>query len=183
MPNGCPFPFSEKSELLDQEKLYTGESLKGWSVRRFLGERPESQKNEPVRHRLLRQCSDTTIPAASLLLPKSDSETTDWPRGHSHSMQSDGGSLPEVCPAPNEITYSAPSEGYERLIGGRLVFQRLDALLDESDATGFIGNTFDQREIGLVLREGPFRIRGLVRLSQVVAGNGIVGAERDGFFE
>ena len=51
------------------------------------------------------------------------------------------------------------------------------------DATGFIGDTFDQREIGFVLREGPFRIRGVVGLSQVVAGNGIVGAKRDGFFK
>ena len=66
---------------------------------------------------------------------------------------------------------------------GRLVFQRLNAFLDEGNAIGFIGDTFDQREIGLVLREGPFRIRGLVGLSQVVAGPGIVRAERDGFFE
>ena len=76
-----------------------------------------------------------------------------------------------------------PLRGMRRLIGDRLVFQRLDALLDESDATGLIGNTFDQHEIGLILREGPFRIRGLVGLSQVVTGNGIVGAKRDGFFE
>ena len=85
--------------------------------------------------------------------------------------------------APNKNTYSTPCEGNEKIDGGRLVFQRLDALLDEGDATGFIGDTFDQREIGLVLREGPPGIRGLVGLSQVIAGNGIVGAERDGFFE
>ena len=94
-----------------------------------------------------------------------------------------GGAYREIGRTPNEITYSTPAEGYEKIDGGRLVLQRLHALLDESDATGFIGDTFDPREIGLVLREGPFRIRGLVGFSQVVASNGIVGAERDGFFE
>jgi hypothetical protein len=55
--------------------------------------------------------------------------------------------------------------------------------LDEGDAAGFIGDTFNQCEIGLVLSEGPLRIRELEGLSQVVAGYSVVRAERDSFFE
>lgn len=64
-----------------------------------------------------------------------------------------------------------------------LVFQRFDTLLDEGDTTGFIGDPLDQREVSLVLGEGPLGIRGLDGFGQIVAGNGIVGTERDGFFE
>jgi len=56
----------------------------------------------------------------------------------------------EIGRVPNKNTYLTPGEGNEEVDGSRLVFQRLDALLDESDATGFIWDTFDQREIGLV---------------------------------
>jgi hypothetical protein len=57
----------------------------------------------------------------------------------------------KICRGPNEITYSAPSEEVRRIDGSKLAFQSRDALLDEGDATGFIGDPFDQGEIGLVL--------------------------------
>ena len=49
----------------------------------------------------------------------------------------------EIERVPNEITFSTTGKGNETTDKDRLVFQRFDALLDERDSTGFIGDTFD----------------------------------------
>jgi hypothetical protein len=94
-----------------------------------------------------------------------------------------GRAYSEIRQVPNEIVFSTVCKEGETIDKDTLVFQCFDALLDKRDSIGFIGDTFDKREVGLVLRDCPFRVRGFVRFCQVEAGNGIVGAERDGFFE
>ena len=78
------FTFPKDSEVLDQEKLDADQTLDGWGVTRFLSDPVESPRASALRHRVLRQHRDTTAPAASPVLPKSDSERAGSPRRYSH---------------------------------------------------------------------------------------------------
>jgi hypothetical protein len=57
----------------------------------------------------------------------------------------------EIGLSPNEINLlTYPRQQRAGLVGGTLVLQGLDALLDKSDSIGFLWEAFGQCEIGLI---------------------------------
>ena len=61
--------------------------------------------------------------------------------------------------------------------------QCFDTLLGQGESSGLVWDSLHEGDIGLVFRDGSFRIRLSDCFGQVEAGDGIIRSESNGFFK